>query len=324
MEPSKAVFLSYASEDTENAARICEGLRSAGIEVWFDRSELRGGDVWDQSIRRNIKDCALFLPVISANTNARAEGYFRLEWKLAVDRSHLMSGERAFLLPVVIDDTTDGHAVVPDRFREVQWSHLPEGRVPAAFVELVSRLLEPAGKLSGMSALQVPPPAAAPAGWHSLPRRRVLGAAVAAAAGAAVLGISGGWWWSSKGGSAGGFVPAVVGVPAVAGAADARSIAVLPFVNLSSDKEQEYFSDGISEELLSVLQKIPGLHVAARMSAFSFKGTTATVQEIGVRLGVANVIEGSVRKAGNMVRISARLSRAATGDRPGPTATPAI
>ena len=86
--PSGAVFLSYASRDAAAAERICTSLRAAGIEVWFDRSELRGGDAWDQSIRKQIKGCALFVPVISRNTHDRDEGYFRLEWKLAVDRSH--------------------------------------------------------------------------------------------------------------------------------------------------------------------------------------------------------------------------------------------
>ena len=70
-EPSKAVFLSYASEDAEAAQRICEAPRAAGIEVWFDKSALSGGDAWDASIRRQIKDCALFIPIISANTQAR-------------------------------------------------------------------------------------------------------------------------------------------------------------------------------------------------------------------------------------------------------------
>ena len=102
---SHAVFLSYASQDAEAAQQICEALRAAGIEVWFDQSELRGGDAWDQSIRKQIKTCALFLPVISRSTHDRDEGYFRLEWKLAVDRCHLMATDRAFLLPVVIDDT---------------------------------------------------------------------------------------------------------------------------------------------------------------------------------------------------------------------------
>src|SRR5438874_2708372 len=93
-----------------------------------------------------------------------------------------------------------------------------------------------------------------------------------------------------------------------------KSVAVLAFANLSDDKGSEYFSDGISEELLTVLQKIPGLHVAARTSAFSFKGKNATAQEIGQKLGVAHLVEGSVRKAGDVVRIAARLTRANTGE----------
>ncbi len=93
-----------------------------------------------------------------------------------------------------------------------------------------------------------------------------------------------------------------------------KSVAVLAFANLSDDKGSEYFSDGISEELLTVLQKIPGLHVAARTSAFSFKGKSATAQEIGQKLGVAHLVEGSVRKAGDVVRIAARLTQANTGE----------
>jgi serine/threonine-protein kinase len=93
-----------------------------------------------------------------------------------------------------------------------------------------------------------------------------------------------------------------------------KSVAVLAFDNLSDDKGSEYFSDGISEELLTVLQKIPGLRVAARTSAFSFKGKNATAQEIGQKLGVANLVEGSVRKAGDTVRIAARLTKTASGD----------
>jgi TolB-like protein len=93
-----------------------------------------------------------------------------------------------------------------------------------------------------------------------------------------------------------------------------KSVAVLAFANLSDDKGSEYFSDGISEELLTVLQKIPGLRVAARTSAFSFKGKSATAQEIGQKLGVANLVEGSVRKAGETVRIAARLTKTTSGD----------
>jgi TolB-like protein/lipoprotein NlpI len=96
-------------------------------------------------------------------------------------------------------------------------------------------------------------------------------------------------------------------------AADNNSIAVLPFVNMSDDKEQGYFSDGISEELLNLLSKIPQLKVAARASSFSFKGKGVEIPEIARQLHVANVLEGSVRRSGDQLRITAQLIRAAEG-----------
>src|SRR4051812_4973672 len=95
-DAGQAVFLSYASEDAAAALRICEALRQAGVEVWFDQNELVGGDAWDQKIRKQIKECALLIPVISAATQARTEGYFRLEWRLADQRTHLMAKGRPF------------------------------------------------------------------------------------------------------------------------------------------------------------------------------------------------------------------------------------
>jgi hypothetical protein len=138
---AKAIFVSYASQDAEAARRICEALRVAGLEVWFDQSELRGGEAWDASIRRQIKSCKLFLPIISANTQAREEGYFRREWKLAVGRTLDIADDTAFLLPVIVDSTNDMEALVPERFREVQWTRLPGGETPAGFVERVRGLV---------------------------------------------------------------------------------------------------------------------------------------------------------------------------------------
>src|SRR3954470_7038216 len=132
-DSNKAVFLSYASQDAEAVRRIAEALRGAGVEVWFDQNELVGGDAWDAKIRTQIAECALFVPVISANTQARGEGYFRLEWKLAVDRSHLMARDQSFLLPVVIDDTANAAARVPEEFHAVQWTRLPGGETPLVF-----------------------------------------------------------------------------------------------------------------------------------------------------------------------------------------------
>src|SRR5579863_8124934 len=101
--PSGAVFLSYSSEDAAAAEKLANALGATGIEVWFDKSELRGGDAWDRRIREQIHDCRLFVPVISAQTEAREEGYFRREWRLAVERAGDMAEDRAFLLPVAID-----------------------------------------------------------------------------------------------------------------------------------------------------------------------------------------------------------------------------
>jgi adenylate cyclase len=92
-----------------------------------------------------------------------------------------------------------------------------------------------------------------------------------------------------------------------------KSIAVLPFVNMSADPENEYFSDGISEEILNALTRVEGLQVTARTSSFSFKGKNEDVRQIGIRLGVSTVLEGSVRRAGKKIRITAQLINTADG-----------
>jgi TolB-like protein len=94
---------------------------------------------------------------------------------------------------------------------------------------------------------------------------------------------------------------------------DRRSIAVLPFVNMSADPEQEYFSDGMTEELLNVLAKITNLKVAARTSVFEFKGKGGDVREIGRKLGVSHIVEGSVRRDGEQIRVTAQLIRVSDG-----------
>ena len=92
-----------------------------------------------------------------------------------------------------------------------------------------------------------------------------------------------------------------------------KTIAVLPFVNMSADPENEYFSDGITEEILNALVKVEELQVTARTSSFMFKGKNDDIREIGKKLGVQNVLEGSVRKFGNKVRITSQLINTADG-----------
>jgi TolB-like protein len=253
---SKAVFLSYASEDSEAAQRIANALAASGVEVWFDKSELRGGDAWDQRIRKQIGACALFVAVISAKTQARTEGYFRLEWRLAEQRSHLMARSRPFLVPICIDDVENAEAEVPEAFLAVQWTRLPAGETPPSFVDHVARLLT-----ADTSATSSRPSS-----------------------------------------------PARAPTPA-----PDKSIAVLPFANVSADRDNEYFSDGLAEEILNLLSKVPDLFVPGRSSSFYFKGKTARATDVARELNVAHVLEGSVRRAGDRLRVSVQLVRADNG-----------
>jgi TolB-like protein/tetratricopeptide (TPR) repeat protein len=311
-ESSHAVFLSYASQDAEAAQRICEALRAAGVEVWFDQSELRGGEAWDRQIRKQIHDCALFIPVISANAHARDEGYFRLEWKLAVDRSHLMAPDKTFLLPVAIDNTPQADERIPDRFRELQWSRAPDGRVPPAFIERMLGLLSAAEPVPGM----VPTSLATPTGRSSVrasgPRRALPVAAVAVAILGALGYFAADKFWISRRAISPPTPAAAQSAAPAAFAPPQHSIAVLPFVNLSGDKEQEYFSDGLTEELLNSLAEIDGLQVAARTSSFTFR-EHPDIATVARKLNVASVLEGSVRRSGNTVRVTTQLISAVTG-----------
>jgi TolB-like protein len=135
-----SVFLSYASDDREAARSIGDALTSYGLDVWLDQSELGGGDAWDQKIRKQIRECDYFMPIISARTEARLEGYFRREWRLAVERTLDMADDHLFLLPLVIDDTNETKARVPEKFLTVQWLRLPEGRPTAALDTLCRRI----------------------------------------------------------------------------------------------------------------------------------------------------------------------------------------
>jgi hypothetical protein len=213
-----AIFLSYASQDADAARRICDALRAAGLEVWFDQNELRGGDAWDASIRKQIKECSLFLPIISANTQARDEGYFRLEWKLAVDRSHLMADSKAFFFPIVIDDIADADAKVPDRFRERQWTRLTSDQATETFAARIAKVVDRSASSATIAPKDAP----------------LLDSFSQATTGA---------MRSVGGGSPSRAAP--VQLPASLPRDEAPSVAVLAFANRSASADDEYFSDGL-------------------------------------------------------------------------------
>ena len=315
---SRAVFLSYASQDAEAARRICEALRSDGVDVWFDQEGgLEHGDEWDAKIRKQIKECVLFIPLISANTQARHEGYFRLEWELAADRAMSIASGVPFILPVVIDDTREPDALVPDRFRKVQWTRLPGGVVPpdvhARFLKLWSHRVGLVSHEEKRAATAPGNTASSPAPARSKPY------ALMAAVAVAVVALAG-WWFSRS--DAPKSVP-VAATPKVAvevkptppplptaPAANDKSLVVLPLENLSPDPENAFFTDGMHADIIAAVSRLPDLKVISRTSALHFKDSKASLPEIARSLGAANVITGSVRRAGNQVRIQLELRRA--------------
>ena len=131
--PENAVFISYAREDLAAVQRLKAGLDAAGIRTWFDLDRLEGGDDYDRKIRRNIARCSYFVPVISATTERRLEGYFRREWSYALDRARNIADDALFILPVCIDDTNAATAHVPDKFKALHVTRLPGGEVTPEF-----------------------------------------------------------------------------------------------------------------------------------------------------------------------------------------------
>ena len=138
--PENAIFISYAREDLPAVQRLKAGLDAAGLTTWFDLDRLEGGDDYDRKIHANIARCSFFLPVISATTQRRLEAYFRREWSYAVDRSRNIAEGAVFILPVCIDDTSEAAALVPDKFKSVHISRLPDGEATPDFLRRLQDL----------------------------------------------------------------------------------------------------------------------------------------------------------------------------------------
>ncbi len=342
-EPTKAVFLSYAREDTDAARRIADALRSQGVEVWFDQEELRGGEAWDAKIKKQIRECALFLAVVSAHTQERAEGYFRREWKLAVERTQDIAAGVPFLVPVTIDDTLGPEALVPEEFMRVQWTRLPGALPTPDFVAQVKNLLGGGGRrrptIAPMATDQTAVPMRPRPPLTPLPPLAPKPVApVVAVAPPPKKSGRGVWIWVVLVLvviiAAGAFVflrepepaappprpvavkkPAPVPVAApVAPVVIEKSIAVLPFTNMSEEKDSGFFADGIHEDILTNLAHIAALRVVSRTSVMEYRGKSENIRSIAQKLGVSYVLEGSVRRAGNKVRVTGQLIHAATDE----------
>ncbi len=320
MSAPRAIFISYARDDLAVAERLAAALRATGLEVWLDQDQLTGGDAWDRKLRAQIRDCALFIPVVSAHTQARREGYFRLEWKLADERTHQMAEGTPFILPVVADDTKERNALAPASFLAAQWTRLPHGEVPPAFCARVRALIadEPPEPGRARAAHRDPhggsavaPTQAAPTTNRTPSARRPIFAAVAFALAAVAA-----WLFLRPGPPASGGASQSGAPPAAATSAlpkiEAKSIAVLPFKNQSPDPANAFFTEGVHEDVLTSLFNIRELHVVSRTSVEQYRDTKKTVRQIGEELRVAYVLEGSVQRADNKVRVTGQLIEART------------
>jgi len=328
------VFLSYAREDTNAAKRIAEAMRAFGVDAWFDQSELRGGDAWDAKIKKQIRECALFLPIISATTQARGEGYFRREWKMAVERTHDMAASRVFVLPVVIDDTPEAGAEVPEEFMRVQWTRLQHGAPTPEFIAQVKRLIDTPRKPSLKPDLPRPP-TLPPEFKQAARKAEDRGQTTEVSAAGRKSGLPG-WVWAVAAvvlvavGAGVVFLrqpaapaktaekslppPASSLPPSTASAVADKSIAVLPFTNMSEEKDNAFFTDGVHEDIVTNLALIRDLKVVSRTTVIRYRDSKKSVREIGEELGVAYILEGSVRRAGNKVRVTGQLIKTRTDE----------
>jgi TolB-like protein/Flp pilus assembly protein TadD len=301
--PAGAVFISYASEDAQAAVRICEALRAAGIDVWLDQDALRGGDAWDAKIKKQIHDCALFLPIISAHTEDRAEGYFRGEWNLATRRMMNMAHDAAFLVPVVIDGTREADARVPEEFLRAHWTRLPNGETPPAFAQQVLHLLG-----ARRRAETAPDPLPSSTGFFRGFSRRPL-RLVAIGATALVIAVIGyGWYVRGREAATDPDAPSLATVEL-----PSRSIAVLAFEDRGGSGGSDVLAEGIPETVMHQLSLQRGLIVISRKSSFAFKGSDEDMRVIGRKLNVRYLLEGSVQTAGNRLRVTSSLIDAQTG-----------
>jgi TolB-like protein len=236
---------------------------------------------------------------------------------------------RPFLVPVGLDETRAEEVGVPDSFQRVQWTRLPGGATPEEFIERIARLLSasqaraPAANAAQAAPSAAPPPAAAsaspplsPPPHDSIPARRSWTRWGVAGAIALVILLGLGYFALGKRHSPAAAV--AITAPSKAAAMPAatlasNSIAVLPLQNLSRDPDQQYFSDGLSESLITAFTQIPQLKVIGKSSSFLFRHTKESSHEIGQQLGVAHLLVGSVERFGDQIRVSAELINTSDG-----------
>ena len=290
------VFVSYASQDAAVADAVVASLEKLGIRCWIAPRDVTPGSQYADEIVGAINDAKVFVLVLSEHAIAsphvgkeveRAASKRRRVIALKTDATPLTRSFEYFL-------------------SESQWIDEAALGMPGALTKLtqaVGQSLAPSSWVSPGLGVDAGNPADRKRKLKFLTIHRVIAAAVFLVVAAIVVGVVVRYWPSKQRGSS---------APTVAAISD-KSIAVLPFTDMSEKKDQEYFSDGLSEDLITALSQIPGLKVIGRTSSFNFRNSSDDTKAIGTKLGVAHLLEGSVRHGGDMVRVSAELINASDG-----------
>jgi len=284
------VFISYASQDAGVANSIVENLEQHGIKCWIAPRDVTPGSQYADEIVGAINDAKVFVLVLSEHAVASPHVGRELE-RAASKRRRII---------VLRTDAAPLTRSFEYFLSESQWLDVTALGVPAALTKLTQaagQSLAPSSWVSSGFGTDVRDPADRKRKPSYLTIRRVVAAAAFLFVAAVVVGVMVRYWPSKQGG------PQALVVAAISD----KSIAVLPFVDMSEKKDQEYFADGMAEEIIDLLVRIPGLKVISRTSSFQFKGKTADLRSIATQLGVAYVLEGSVRQSGDRLRVTAQL-----------------
>jgi len=286
----RPVFISYASQDVVVANKVCAALEAAGLPCWIAPRDVRAGEPYAAAIVEAINACRLLVLVLTKSAVDSRHVLREVERASSKNRSVLSIRLEAAELPPELE-----YFLSADH-----WLDASDGGIESVIPALIESVRGRGGHIGAA-------PVGAPVG-RKLNRSVIVLGVVAVAVAALAYFVFDKLRLSRHLTTA----PSALGA-APAFAPPAHSIAVLPFVNMSGDPKQDYFSDGLSEELLNALASIRDLQVAARTSSFSFKGTNADTAVIAHKLNVSAILEGSVRKDGAHVRITAQCINAVTG-----------
>jgi adenylate cyclase len=281
--PQRRVFISYASHDVALAQKVCSALEAAGFPCWIAPRNVVPGTMYADGIVHAIDDSSILVLILSEQ--AVASAHVGREIERAVSKRHPVVALRIDAAPLT--------AAFEYFLNQSQW--IEGSGSDAAIAQLVSAVGQ---HLSAGTATPTTNPRQGSAVHRksAIPRRAWVIAAVVIS-----IGLTGAYFLVDKAGRSKHESTASTSV------ISDKSVAVLPFVDMSEKKDQEYFSDGLSEELIDKLTKISELRVPARTSSFFFKGKQTTIGDIAKALSVAYILEGSVRKSGKTLRITAQL-----------------